>query len=170
MRNTTMASLDQTYEEFRRHMEIAPIQFRRRYGGDLDELRSIAGQAFAEACRSHRPERGTLRKRVRYVVWNRMLEQCRRGERRRRHHGRVNMVAVPDRSCFNLHTFLGELSKDAAEAIQLILEAPAEIADALGSADRIETRRALVADFLLGLGWAAGRVISTFKEIGEALR
>ena len=63
---------------------------------------------------------------------------------------------------FNMPLFLGEVSKDAAEAIKVVLAQP-------DRTNNTNTRKKLLRHALKDMGWTGRRIAQCWKEIKEAL-
>ncbi len=151
---------EKDYQEARALILELASKFRRRFGGDFEEI-------FADAClhwlRSRKtwdPAKGEAGKRARFKIWNGLLDEWRRKQTRK-----IPLEAYPperivDRSRRDLALRLKEASDDArrcaAAAITLAPVAPSRW-------------RKMLIDYLLELGWAAARIKEAFGEIREVL-
>ena len=73
---------------------------------------------------------------------------------------------------FDLTRLVHEVSEDAAALIQLTIGTPMDILLAgheLVREVKATTKRAVLIDFLLEVGWSAARISICFHEISEAL-
>ena len=67
-----------------------------------------------------------------------------------------------DRHHFDVPLFLGEVSRDAAEAIKVVLAQP-------DKTNNTNTRKKLLKHALKDMGWTGRRIAQCWKEIKEAL-
>jgi len=158
-------------------------KFRRRYGGDFDEL---TGQALVAFMRGHHQfMRGTTPTghaikhdyptEIRRWVWYTMFDDMRTRLSRA---AKVRVDVVGDdlnppapQYRFRVDEFTEALSDDARYAVGLVLDTPediAEVAMAKGGAPR-NFRSTVRAHLATDLGWAPGRISAAFAEITEAL-
>lgn len=135
--------------------------FRRRYGGDAEELTSAAEELYVKACLTHDPKRGGFAKWVRWCVWNGLLEQVRKAAKRERLLRRNEMPdELPQRERWSLPAFLADLSREAVEVVTYVLGEPSPRAD---------RRRNAVVRKLLRRGWKGTAILRVFREIRESL-
>lgn len=183
-----LSPIAQTYEDV--HPLILKVchTFRRRYGGDWDELVGEANEYFMRAYRRFNRHKGRFSKRVAYCVWVCLLDKHRvrrsretklprvRPFKRRddggweREYDVITNAAQPIR--FNLTQLLGEVSHDAAHAIKLAVDPPPKVVRRVSQIDKLKrpkARRSALVEYLTDLGWSMARVLESFKEIAEAL-
>jgi len=166
---------EQSYEDVRRLIAKVSSSFRRRFGGDYQEIISEANVAFLEAYRTYDCDRGSFSKRVSYVVYMQLVENaCKRMNHAKKYPEVLITPDVPEKHHHGgLGSILSEVSEDAAIVIRLVLDPPGELYCRMppprSSSFRAEEVRDAVADFLLDVGWATRRVIDAFDEIREVL-
>lgn len=144
-------------------------RFARKYHGDTNELRSIAFEAFVEAEAAweidyDRPWKTFVCNRA----WWRMGAFGRREADWNQRHGSALDNNRPERTERGMGSLLSSLTEDAETVCRLVLEAPAELAEALRPDEPYSSRLAL-RRWLEGLGWTAERVVEAFREVREAL-
>jgi DNA-directed RNA polymerase specialized sigma24 family protein len=172
--------LDDNYRDCKAILYHTVIRFKRRYGGDLDDLVSEANEAFLRACYSWREEGGaSLKTWVRSKVWHALLKARRKQARRHRLLPTVGaaerlLAGLPQPRAFDLPGLLRELSEGAAEAARLAVEPPLDVLLAArrhGRGKRLHAgaRRQAVREYLAELGWSVRRINAAFREIREAL-
>lgn len=147
------------------------------HGGDLDELMGEAQLYFANAVVTWDPTKGALTTWVHWQVRGLLLNH-QRAERRRLGKCSYNSEALnweaTKESCFDVRSFLREISNDAAIVATLALESPKEVLALLTEGrldkDTVRTCRGWLVGFLIGLGWGTGRVLAAFREVRDTLR
>lgn len=155
-------------------------QFKKRYGGDFDDLLGVAHLSFLRVCETHDESKGaSFSTWLRRVLWNDMLEHQRRECKRREKCSSddTELEVVDPRSVstrFDLAGFLELLSVDAQTIINLILDPPKTVLhDSCKGKGRTEPPapqlRKAVKEYLAGTGWSAKRVSSGFSEIRKVM-
>lgn len=158
-------------------------RFRRRYGGDVDELVGEANLAFVRGheqfvggvMKNGQPIRTEYHRHIRYWVWYELFDAMRA---RLSRHALVAIVPVADYGDYNLAApagfdameFADELSEDARYVAQLVLDPPvavSRVAVAKGAQPR--NFRSTIRDHLKDRGWANARINAAFGEIKETL-
>lgn len=141
-------------------------RFRRRYGGNRDELLSLANWLWLQAFRSWQPGRSPLGKRLRHQIWFGLLASRRQ---KLKHEGLLptedidpDTIAVPQR--MRLGQKLAELSTEAQQLARLVLET-----DRMWQNCRNRPLADRLTDWLLELGWTGKEILKAFTEIQEAL-
>lgn len=141
-------------------------RFRRRYGGDRDELLSLANWLWLEAFRSWQPGRSPLAKRLGNQIWLGLLARKRQEAEREQLLLRETIdpdrIAIPQR--MRLGERLAELSTEAQQLARLVLET-----DRMRQNCRNRPLADRLTDWLLELGWTGKEIIKAFSEIQEAL-
>lgn len=144
-----------------------------RPGFPYDQAVSAAGLAYARAYRSYDPDRAAFTTWVAQKVRGGLLDQVEADARvwsRERGHARIP-DDVPEPEGWTVREFLEGLSDDAQQVVLLVFDQPIEVSVSLaqmGGESPVNVRSA-VREFLGDLGWTAGRIASTFREIKEAL-
>lgn len=136
-------------------------KFRRRYGGDYDELISACHLAYCRAVHRFDPGKGvkfaTYFSRAAVLNMKNVIRTELR-KRRCRLSPTKFLCGIPDyRSQFDLNGLLENLSEDAATVLRLTL-------DLEGRGGRKGLRKALQ-----GMGWAAARCREAIREVWEVL-
>lgn len=159
-------SPNEQYEGVRRFVYQVCFKFHRRYGGDLDEIISLAHYQYTQAVLKHDPTRAKFITYVGYIVWMKLLDAHITAIQKlngfRRNIG-ARLEAIPSRTGFDLDRFVQELSDDAGHAIRLATSSrwPRNMAPKI--------RRKLTRHILRKQGWNDQRVVSAFTEVQEAL-
>lgn len=157
-------------------LDYMVLAFRRRYGGDVDELRCEANYCYVLACHSF-DGRGELSGWIRYKVWK-GLHSMRRRERRRWKFFPPSSQMIPlnkleARDVNRWQRLLAELSDDAKTIVQLLV---GEHVDCL-LPQRMRQQKKVrpiskldaVVRFLREIGWTGKEILESVKEIGEVL-
>lgn len=161
-----------TYEDVQPLIDGLARTFKRRYGGDQEDLVGELSIAFLEAYESFEPEVGTFDNHMYFRGYKHLLEQARISAKRRRLKPRVLMdleacQAPPE---FNLVDFMDELSKDAQRVIRLTLRTPVSLAEEIEvRGDKPRIVRSIIRTHLLFVGWTRERIRETFAEIKTVL-
>lgn len=138
-------------------------KYHRRYGGDRDELMSLANLCFMEAVDTWEPTRGALTTHVYWRVYYGLRSEARRLWKQG---GFINAnrdndeTALVARRSFDLEHFLAELSDDARAVALAALD--------LGNPKR-PLRPEDLAQLLAEAGWAGAEILKCFNEIRKAL-
>lgn len=169
----------ETYTDVEKLVYSTVHEFIGRYGGEFEELVSEANLAFVIAY--HRYTDGTSKFSywVRYIIWKLLLEQQRNKLRRSPPQPNVSLHGDDgeivfdrgDHPQFCLMEFLDELTEDAKIVTLLAVDTPLGLTKQMvekgGSGMQ---RRAVLRDYLEGLGWTAERIKESFTEIGALLK
>ena len=167
-------AVEDTYSSVRKMVHSVIHKFRRKYGGEPDDLESIAGEAYTKAYRSFDHSRSGFTTHVWWSVWYALMN-----DRRERLQEGSRMPRADDYDLSDVerkemqHTFgewLSELSQDARTVALLAIHAPLEMRLAMREdVPGVRKRHALVR-FLKGMGWDKMRIRDTFQEVRRALR
>ncbi len=174
------AVVTDVFEDLKPIVDSLADRFARQYGRPRDETRSEAYLYFLEAYHRYDPESDTaIEQRVRYVVWNRLLDVVRteaeRAELLQRADWDVAHAAVEAPEPFDRTGFESGIGDDARAVVALLLDTPADLASAIQSEPVSDdnpgasVRRCLFRYCRGTLGWAAARVAGAFTELGDAI-
>ena len=170
------AVVTETYEEHKHVVEGAARRFARRFCRDAEEAIADANLTFCEAYHTHDPARSELGQRLNYLIPRELYEPIRLEGERNARLPRAELspaVAAPAAPApFDAEEWAADndVGDDSLAVIRLLLESPAELADALRpEMPPGEVRRCLCRYLIDTLGWARARVTETFREIAEAL-
>ena len=171
----TLSAIDLAYRDVERLVYHTAHAFRRRYGGDFEELLSEANEHFMHAFHTFDPGRGQFPARVRHVVWHGLLETLRKEANRKRLLARadINLDGVSQPGNRDWLADAHELSDDAAAVLGLVLEPPPEIRLWSRQRDQLErykAKRSAVVELLHEIGWCSMRIAESFQEIREILK
>lgn len=144
--------------------------FVRRYGGRFDDLLADASVYYMRAFESYTGDvnlEAHLRRWVWYGLFDEYRTRVRRSVAHREVGGEVLDTLVDTMHCLD---WTEGLSEDAATAVRLVLDAPADLlAMAKGKGDQPRNWRSSLRDYLGRLGWTAARITESFEEIRDAL-
>jgi len=162
-----MVNADHAYEEIKTDLSKTVNTFRRMYGGEVDDLRSLAGELFTIACHEYDPKRADLQGFVHWKIWYGLLN-------RKRADRPLKMQKLPrqliGRRQFSLRKLFAEISQDARTIIRLFVDPPAEVTNLASKQGRVEDLRRAVELYLSqSSGWTWLRMGKAFTEIQEAL-
>ncbi len=174
----TMA-VETTYGDVEKMIFKICHKFRRRYGGDFNELVARGNELFMRSYRKYNPEDGSFTTYLWLRVWGGLMDDLRGKLRKERRLTEVNHplenVAQLEPSDWDVPTFLKGLSGDAKVVVMLTLTAPKDIPHAMmmKSVERCNGKpsayRTHIKEYLLDMGWTFGRITESFKEVGQAL-
>jgi hypothetical protein len=183
----SVSPAEETYEEVRKLIYHMVHLFRRKHGGDFEELVAEANLAFAKAYRKYDYTFGCpftsylcvaiyrhlLRKKQKEMrrkkLWSVSIDQLMGSEG----YGTIAASIVDDVGDTSyLVSRLEELSDDASTVVDLIVASPKEFASVVadsGGATGCNRWRGILREYLRGMGWTNLRVSESFDEIGYAL-
>ena len=166
-----------TYEDTRLLLYDICHKFRRRYGGNFDDLMSEANLHFMAAYETYDPTKGSkFTTWARFRIWICMLETVRSKMRRAKNPNRpqqeyrdLNTLAAQAK--FDIESFVSDLSEDASRVVGLVMDSPQDILysiRSLGGHSPSNIKKALL-EYLKDLGWSVSRIKESFLEIKQAL-
>lgn len=181
--NTTLERdvMTECYEDVQKLVAYTARKFARRYGGHLDDLLSDANSAFVRghiAIMEGRMNAECYATEIRRYVWYDLFDRFRTNNGLRNINKKpakrlgdaLAEVACPEEPQ-PLSELLEGLSEDAALAVELVLNTPAELAAvAEGKGGKPNNYRSTIRQHFKDLGWAAERINECFAEIKDALR
>ena len=173
-----------TYEDVRRLIYKLVRRVHQRYGGDVDEMLSVANVGFMRAYAKFDPKRAQFNTILGLAVY-RHLVNFYRSERRHylpslnRVKGRddndegiqwIDLIPDTRPERFDLPGFAGDLSHDAQLVLGLVLTTPQEIVQYMtDSFGNVAVLRAGIKKYLRHAGWSRERIKGCFAEIKGAL-
>ena len=152
---------DNDYLSLRNMLAKLVLKIQHRHGGDFDDLMSEANLLFVRACHTHDSSKSRLITWVYTKVWYGLLDHV-RAVAKHQQWDCEDLDQVADKPRFNVQDLLREVSGDAADIIRLIVDDDGR--------DAAREKRSAVVQHLLSIGWAADRIIESFREIRDALR
>jgi hypothetical protein len=166
-------AIELTYLDLEQYLAKIVGSFTRKHGGEYDEWMSLARELFVDAFYYHDPAKGSFEKTVGTFVWGRMLNYWQRQKDRARKRDKGYLLdnhpaTIPE---FNVGEFLEDLSGDARDVVNLVLEDAPDLRVAMAwrkVKNPTQVRYALK-EVLRDLGWTASRIAESFTEIREAL-
>lgn len=170
--NATLDPRTETYRDVEKMIHQVAHKFARRYGGDHEELVSIAHEGFVLAYNSHDPATSNFTTWVYWQMWYAMMNSRRADARHlAQPAGDAAVDWVAPEGGFDLDAFIEGLGNDAVTVLRLVFETPAEVAAvAEAKGGHALNLRSTIREYLRGLGWTAARIAESFEEIGDALR
>jgi hypothetical protein len=171
-------ALEVTYEDVKVQIEKLVLCFRRRYGGDYEELKSMAGLLFVDAYNAYDRKRGcAFTSYIGSKIWNGLIDYLRANSARKRTMKSevINLRSIADKeqSDFDLNEFMAMLSPDARRMVKLIVEKPPmDVLLAIRQRGKATPNNIWggVKEFLFDIGWTSEMIRSSYSEIREALR
>lgn len=184
-----MAFAAETYEDYEQLINSLVDKFfyarknlYQKIGLDRSDLVSVANELFLKAYMTHDDSLGPFSSRVRFVIWNGMLDafQTEYTKVRKRsiltdsegQPADLDILPFPARSTFSLKGFRSALSWDACEAIKLAIYPPKSVkeqAEKNGGSPR-NYRSAIRKYLMTTYGFTPYEVAECFSEIATALK
>lgn len=169
----TICPRTETYRDVEKLLWKMVHDFRRRNGGDLDELYSVACEAYCIAYQSYDPSKGASFST--WVCWQ-VLGWLRTAARKERYHsieksaGDNTYEWEDTMHVFDSDMIAESLSTDAAYVFRLATKPPTELASAAAAKGGSGVNwRTTLRSYLKNLGWAKNRIVESFDEIAVAL-
>lgn len=174
--------IDEAYESVSRMIWRIVHRYHKSFGGDLDELKSVADEGFMTALYSWDESKGAFTTHV----WNNVYYALKNEATALRKKGGfvkerlapiskdeagllhkegdegsgIDPSKLADRPHFDLASLLGDLSDEAKEVAQVALSL---------SSNGKPVSESYLAEIFHEAGWAASEFLRAFKEISEAL-
>jgi len=171
------AAMEETYADVEQLLWHQVHRFVERHGGVPEELKAIADETFVRVYHSPTfdPSRSKFSTYLTAAVRNRFMDELRRRGTNREFaidpDELQNLPGRRDTPGFDLAEFVGGLREDVATVVRLVVETPAELADALaGARGRPRFVRGALRRHLRGvMRWSHRRVSRAFRGVVEAL-
>jgi DNA-directed RNA polymerase specialized sigma24 family protein len=159
----------ETYRDVERLLDKLSWDQTRKWGGDWDEWRSLANEAFMQAYQAFDPARGRFTTLVHWCVTNRFRSEVAAGKKRRERETKLpEDVTDPAAEIRDRNAWVDEVSEDARLVARMVLDTPRELVEAtLGH--RVDEVLGGIRYTLAQLGWGQDRATAAFVEIKEAL-
>ncbi len=182
-----MTGSEETYEEVRDLIYHMVHLFRRRHGGDWDELVAEANFIYAKAYRGFDPDNGCPFTDYLCVSIYRGLLRCKQKEMKEKQLVPISLDMRTDTSdnaklvdilpdltpdISAIIRQIEELPDDASIVIDLIISSPKEFLSVLldsGPMYNVKCWRGILRRYLRKMGWTNRRVSESFDDIGNAL-
>ncbi len=172
----TTEGIRQTYDDVQRLIHHTVNRFRRRNGGDRDELLSVANERFVAAYRKY-----DVRRKTRFTTWvsNSIwygLQTHQRREHPLRKGKRIDLTLelLPERKLTDrLEELVSGLSEDAQFVTKLAINPPEEVrlvARCGRGENTPDGLRRGIRLYLREIGWDAERIELAFEEVRESLQ
>lgn len=165
--NPDLPNATEAYESVKDVIVKAAQSFKRRHGGDLDELVQEASLYFIYAFRSFKAEKGAFPMWVRGVCWRGLQNTAKDIAVDRLYLSRREMpddVGGKEENHY-VQDLIKDLSPDAAEMVEMIIRH----SDHKITKTKVKQKRTHLISLLFDLGWPAARILESFKEIRKAL-
>ena len=166
----------QTYEDVQKLIYKMCHLFRRRHGGEFEELVAEANVAFCKAYEHWRANGGAcFSTYLATAIYRRLLDK-KRTARRRAHVWKEGQwydfqVPAPAGGWQRLSALVEGLSEDAKTIVQLVLDTPAELLSEVKSrgGKSCNWRTSILDHLADDAGWKQNRVSRAFQEVRAAL-
>jgi len=163
-----------TYNDVRGLIIHTVQRFNRRFRGDFDEQVCEANYVFMAVYDRYDDNRGSFTSLLVRSIWNRLTDVSvieRRKSIKTEGGESTTFVANRSVSSFSITDFMDTVSDDARILVQLIVEAPAELAEvATGKGDTPCNWRSSLREYLRQRGWGRDRINSGMAEVKAALQ
>ncbi len=166
-------ALQETYKEMELLVYDTVHKFRRRYGGDFEELNSEANLIFMKACSTYNPEKGQFSTWLVFLLRNGLIDNLKKRIKDSQHvtYGDIDEHrqdgSHQNHFLINLKDQLKEESKDV---LSLILDMPKDLeAMTLLRGGHPSNLRSSLRDYLLEYGWTVNQIKNSFLDIKKAL-
>lgn len=166
-------SCEETYHDVENLIYDLCWQFKRKFGGDINELIADANTHFMRAyqAQSFDPSKSKFSTWVSNIVWRGLLCDHTRDRTRR-----VQVIASEKMDLneakleSKLLAAMAELTGDAATVLRLVVDMPEELAAASRArGGQPRNIRSALREYLAGIGWSYERVAESFDEIRSIL-
>jgi len=176
MKTVSTMAVEETFADLEKMIYHFTYGFVRKYGLDVEEVKSAAFYGFMQAFHSYDPKVGEFSTWVGTKVTNRVLDLLRSSIKNRKRYltGVDDAVLdrpLEDRPGFDFETWLTTLSKDARKVARLAIREPIDVKlvrKQLGQ-ETSEAYRTALRMVLAECGWTKNRTKRAFQEIKEAL-
>lgn len=137
---------------------------------ESEELFSVASLSFVKACKTYNPESGALSTWVRFCGYKDLITHYQKERKNKQIRPEDYESCKEEASISPLFDVLDSLDEDAKEIVNLILNTPKEIEEAV-QAKYITLKRArkAIEKYLMERGWNKKRILYGFAQIQEAL-
>lgn len=171
-------AVNETFGDVEKLVYDTAHKFRKRYGGEIQELISEANELFMDAYKAFTPGRAAFSTWCRFKVWHGLLESLRRQITRNsrfRDYGEDGLKLLEAPEGFNLSRFLNELSPDARLVTSLVIDPPPNVRLSIVERNTKirnprNNLRESVWEHLTDLGWEENRIGRAFLEVTNALK
>lgn len=172
----------------RRYLQVEKMiyatawKFKRKFGGDIDEIISEANLIYAQYAplfRRRYTKKGhliTFAQYIHYFLWKRLeyplLRKKVRHNRIAKQHELSDEPLAPTTGDFDPHEWMKALSDEAKFVVNAVLEIPIDLRVCLVRRDSKSPAysfRCALREYLRDLGWSVKEVSQSFKEITGAL-
>lgn len=174
---TELPPVEETYASVKRLLVKYAFDFKRKFGGDIDDLLSITDDAFLQAYRKYTPNRAKFSTFLCWVLRSNLMNYVRKMKRNSRYkmHGIGSAMYLSDSLNVPVDYFLLEnerlagLSIDSKQFLELTIDhvdrAFSDVTDYVRVPDTWQGIR----DHLRRLGWTKARIAKCVNEIREML-
>lgn len=166
--------VEETYAECEAILYYTVRKFKRKYGGNFEDLLSEAHSLYMDACTSYNPERCAFKTWVRNKIWYGLSEGLRKAAMRANRLPRqaIDLTAHTARQApsFDRDGYLEWLGKDARVVAMLAFNPPFSVrleAESRGGEEKPAALRYAIQKHLREEGWEWERVQKSFTEIKE---
>lgn len=163
--------IEEAYESVKGLVHDVVYRFLKTYGGDLEELKSVAYTSFTENFYRYDREKAKLTTWIRNSIYRDLVDYLRLKIAREKRWSLADKEFLENYldervKRFKVKSFLEDLSSDARLVITIVLHNPKEV--------KLDEKRPkgfkkVIKNYLIDIGWSLNRVIRSFKEIKEAL-
>lgn len=158
------ATLEEAYIICDHLIKASVAGFVKKHHCDYEDALSDANFAMIAAYNGHNPEKGSFGARVCHEVWCGMMDGLRL---KAKHYERyptknVKLENLEKKQKNNIHNFVIDLSEDAKSVVDLLFDLDSNYKPS-------KSRKKLLYDALVEIGWTASRIVESFKEISISI-
>lgn len=160
------AANEETYASVEKMIYRLAWKATKKYGGDFNDYLTEANEGYCIAYRTWTPDRKCS---FSSHCWNCVFHEIQDYVARRKDVPTEDLSLVPETEERGLGALLCDLGEDARTIVQLVLEAPGDLAAVLRFRKAEKIRRGLWQYAHENLSWDMGRTSAAFEEISQAL-
>ncbi len=165
----TEITLEKRFEDYEALIHDTVRKVWRRCGGDLEDMVSVAHEAFVKAHSGHDSTRSKFTTYLVRCIRNGLINSARKAKNQVETKPLLSQVEDP-RNQSPLIDLLDEFSDDAKHIAKLVITSPPELACVARFLGRSEKQtRAAIVEHLQNAGWCIKRISRSFKEIRTVL-
>lgn len=162
-------AITETYIDVEKLIYDTAHKFRKRYGGDLEEIISQANYLFVMSYyHNYKQINISFTSRVRHYIWHGLLSDLRKEHLSKRY--REQDIIFHTGPKLGFVELLDEVGNDAKNVINLILDTPEELLTIITD-KRCSPKqsRTVIKEHLKKIGWSLDRIRNSFNEITRAV-
>ena len=137
---------------------------------ETEDLFSVASLSFVKACKTYNPESGALSTWVRFCGYKDLITYYNKEYKNKQIRQEDYESCKSDISISPLFDVLDSLDEDAKEIVNIVLNTPKEIEEAVQAKYiTLKKVRKVIEKYLISKGWKRQKVLYCFSQIQKAL-